>query len=118
MTLTEFLLARIADDEAEAADMLASWDGDLGDPDATPFVQWGNRVLAECEAKRRIVEWCGFITTCATHRAPVISCRECEAAEMASGYDERVLEFLALPYADHPDYRPEWRPYPLWWGKP
>ena len=48
------------------------------------------RVLAECEAKRRIVghfvnEW---------EPDPI----------------NDVLRFLTLPYADHPDYRGEWRP--------
>lgn len=57
------------------------------------------RVLAECEAKRRIVErW--------------------EVAYLSLNYDEFdlwvhkaagfTLGALALPYADHPDYRPEW----------
>ena len=55
------------------------------------------RTLAECEAKRRIVD-----------------------DAMALGPDGRVMfpsrqhgyvmRCLALPYADHPDYREEWRP--------
>jgi hypothetical protein len=43
------------------------------------------RVLAECAAKRRIVEM--------------------YAGQHGQPY---VLHFLALPYADHPDYRQEW----------
>ena len=46
MTLTEFLLSRIAEDEVEAI-LLAKWD-DIGQ-DAT-------HTLAMCEALRRIVE--------------------------------------------------------------
>lgn len=52
------------------------------------------RVLAECEVKRRIVEL--FPSP-----APVDSWDEA---------GERVLEMLALPHADHPDYRSEWTP--------
>jgi phytoene/squalene synthetase len=50
------------------------------------------RVLAECDAKRRIVA---------------------EADAGHGGYPDGVyfaVRALALPYADHPDYRPEWRP--------
>lgn len=87
MTLTEFLLARIADDEAYALDAIgeyarhsASWGTpstgvvDLGDPDVDGLIPFGDgpvaehvahwdpaRVLAECEAKRAIIalhdEW-------------------------------------------------------------
>lgn len=52
------------------------------------------RVLAECEAKRRIVERCHAVG----------ALMPCEP--LAQG----VLRTLALPHADHPDYRPEWRP--------
>jgi len=52
------------------------------------------RVLAECEAKRRIV----------ADLAPFLG-------ETPLGYlAAQVLEDLAAPYADHPDYQPEWRP--------
>lgn len=50
------------------------------------------RVLAECEAKRRIIE-------------------QVRDVEWTSSYAVRdfVLEHLALPYADHPDFDPAWR---------
>ena len=41
---------------------------------------------AECEAKRRIVE------------------------NAQDPGDDLFVAILALPYADHPDYREEWRP--------
>lgn len=64
------------------------------------------RILAECEAKRQIVEW-------AADRL-----RHFESTDVFGGWPdvqalqdgERLLEVLALPYADHPDYRDEWRP--------
>lgn len=57
------------------------------------------RVLAECEAKRRIVE-------IATDQIR-LSAREKwdNWRDMAT----QTLSALALPYADHPDYREEWR---------
>ena len=152
--LTEFLLARIAEDEAVAqAASSGPWgfdprDEDLGEdgtvwcaeshPDsikngmqyASTYVaqtsydgqswsvhnsnadgehiaRWDPaRVLAECEAKRRIVvdlhrpvtdgegDWfCDMLETGAESNWP------CE-----------TIRLLALPYADHSDYREEWRP--------
>jgi hypothetical protein len=92
LTLAEFLLACIAEDEAEIAagfDFAAldssGWMGHAAG--------WGReRALAECEAKRRIVEKC-------TESYPL-------------NVDEGpwILRELALPYADHPHYREEWRP--------
>ncbi|MER8233489.1 DUF6221 family protein [Streptomyces sp. NPDC094049] len=60
------------------------------------------RVLAEVEAKRLLL----------TEYAEV---RGNEAAdyEWAGGWARglgQAVAFLALPYADHPDYRPEWAP--------
>jgi hypothetical protein len=62
------------------------------------------RVLAECDAKRRIVEQHSDV-------------HDCSSVDWAAndfggagwiGCD--VPRLLALPYADHKDYREEWRP--------
>jgi len=121
VTLTEFLLARIAEDEAvakvAAVGVIDNWESW---PESRAAAVWlvtkhgrasgvrkGHhnmraanagmdecehiarfdpaRVLAECEAKRRIV---GLI----------------------SSPGPQALRLLALPYADHPDYLPEWKP--------
>jgi len=83
--LAEFLLARIAEDEAAYESAYVAY------LDGFPFTP--TRVLAECETKRRIVELCAY------WQRPV------------DGLDgEDILRLLALPYADHPDYREEWRP--------
>ncbi len=86
MTLAQFLLARIAEDEMVAKEVPGpsdetglSWWGEYGHLSVSPA-----RVLADCEAKRRIA-----------HRP---NC------------PPWVLRYLALPYTDHPDYREEWRP--------
>lgn len=129
VTLTEFLLARTAEDEAKAQAAVtcngAAWTAsdlhhsgwrisgttNIGNPhsygdemdslwdDEGAMGMWPEtaahvvahdpaRVLAGCEAKRRIV------------------------AMDFERYGEQwaVLSALALPYADHPDYREEWRP--------
>ncbi|MBN0039372.1 hypothetical protein JN535_04180 [Cellulosimicrobium cellulans] len=138
MTLTDFLLARIAEDQASALEVRehgAWWveayddyDGrspelveyfvvapppapgvprdDQGDPDdprhvtsvqgdpalAAALARWSPaRVLAECEAKRRIVE----------------SARRLGSRDGVT--PEELLGNLALPYADHPDYDETWR---------
>lgn len=89
--LTEFLLARIAEDE-RAAHRIAL---PLALTGAKGAVVGPGRVLAECEAKRRIVA-----------EANRFEGDDDPGAHVLVG----VLELLALPYADHPDYREEWRP--------
>ena len=114
MTLTDFLLARIAEDEAVAERLRHKSAGDpwgwqprqLETCDKARVDYPPARVLAECEAKRRIVEMHGGF-------------HECEDGNQhgpgGEGSDEftqpcPTLRLLALPYADHPDYREEWRP--------
>jgi hypothetical protein len=97
LTLAEFLLARIAEDEAEIA---AGFD--FATLDSSGWMghaaTWGrDRALAECEAKRRIVE---------EYRE---ACSAGWAQELSGGLNV-ALRCLALPYAAHPDYREEWRP--------
>ena len=107
--LVEFLLARIHEDEADARLAVkgfptGEWTHDGGvyaghetndvadwfyNDTAYHVARWDPaRVLAECDAKRRIIEHCGEWVW----------------------PDCRVLHLLALPYADHPDYRAEWKP--------
>jgi hypothetical protein len=98
MELTEFLLARIAEDEAEAPEYHLVTCRAIGSP---CFCAHPARVLAECEATRRIVD-----VHPPDHLEPDI-CATC--ASHAEGYPCRTLLFLALPYADHPDFDEEWR---------
>lgn len=92
MTIAEFLLARFAEDEAAASEELAvlSRGGVL----AESFRHAMRRVLAECAAKRRIVEWLGHTI---------------ENEFGWDGMDWFVLKQLASVYADHTDFDEEWR---------
>ena len=126
LTLTDFLLARIAEDEAVARDASPgtpnwefsesawhSWDvrtvgeksyqitidseglsDSVIDHSAGAHVARHDpaRVLAECEAKRRVIEECDDYDN------------PSEVLILA----DQILRHLALPYADHPDYREEW----------
>jgi hypothetical protein len=135
VNLTEFLLARIAEDEQDArdasfrsadwavAERRAVWGEDLDDTvlaDGKPLaelpgpgcslaaehiVRWAPaRVLAECEARRRIV------TDVAPDVDSMSSAYVDATDEGADWPAERLLRLLAVPYADHPDYLDEWKP--------
>jgi hypothetical protein len=99
--LAEFLLARIAEDEATVTTALADptrWDaGDWIDRAWSPV-----RVLAECEAKREIVRAYQL-------RAEQGSGRGGEVIGYHATGVAVAIRHLAAVYADHPDYRDEWR---------
>lgn len=114
-TLTDFLLARIAEDEAEATEAAgdqAHQDWALnraGDLNEGYMVWHALKRLKECEAKRRIVErWIARARRTDDRGRPA---HEFDAVlSMLLKSHEADLRDLALPYADHPDYREEWRP--------
>jgi hypothetical protein len=129
----DFLLARIAEDEGRVRDADSdgeyriAWltyrnpDGSMrytalasdrrdGDwhvtgmhdprnPASVSIVLDARRVLAECDAKRRIAE---------LHFPRSSNPNICNEDEDVLPCETQRL--LALPYADHPDYRREWRP--------
>lgn len=64
------------------------------------------RVLREVEAKRRIVGLAGPIVEAVPEDDWGETMHETAMAEAL----RPVLRLLALPYADHPDYRQEWKP--------
>ena len=105
MTIVEFLLARIADDEAAAS---AKPPGAFierhtmyyraSEADGFGYV-WTSRfrVLAECAAKRQIIKHC-------TETLEDSSGGYTSGALLA----ERVLSAMASTYAEHPDYQQDW----------
>lgn len=124
ITLTDFLLARIAEDKAvarAALDLNRRFDGDGGWTPAGLEDPWPEevahitrhdpaRVLAECKAKRRIVEQA---EEASADRAQVIGefCvgkAESDAAH-ATDPGDLILKAVASVYADHPDFDPAWR---------
>lgn len=120
MTLAEFLLARIAEREMLARSVIAERDSIRWAPgkkpqpgheawasldEATPSVALdAELVLDECEAKRRIIELARQAAEAGEEALMTAS-----AYGRANALDD-VLELLAQPYADHSDYREEWRP--------
>jgi hypothetical protein len=95
MNLTGFLRARIAEDETDIGS------SQLDDPDASrwlPAMVTRDRLKAECEAKRRIIDLADEHTDSAD---PI---GHLGTMYYTDDYEE-VLRALALPYADHPDYR-------------
>jgi len=109
MTLTEFLEARIAEDEA-VAELASSHNGGATfakDNYGCLLVQPA-RVLAECAAKRRIVEVQARLD--AAHVAVGPRRRLRSGHRVAEDALQFVLRCLALPYAEHPDYDEAWRP--------
>jgi hypothetical protein len=149
LTLPDFLLARFAEDEAVARaaqvpvdprwpdePWLCAW---TNDADGIARTGWDHlqrfspaRVLADCEAKRRIVAEHGW-----EYADPYESwkddgyrakwgddrdkrhCTRCGGTQShpnlgitaaSVSWPCLTLRALAPPYADHPDYRQEWKP--------
>jgi hypothetical protein len=110
VTLSEFLLARIAEDQGVAArpheSVRAERVRDLDRveyDESSGYARLGiGRVLAECEAKRRIVaEWVAADNSAGSYPGTDAG------IEMGLA---RAVDFLAAVYADHPDYDEVWRP--------
>lgn len=81
LTLAQFITDRIAEDEDEA---------NHAEQELTPYGAWTpTRVLAECESKRKLLAWYG------------------DGEDVGDG--GQFLQLLALPYADRPGFREEWR---------
>lgn len=115
MNLTEFLLGRIAEDYADA---VAGWR--WKSLPAGEYERLQARVLAECEAKRRIVD-----ALEEERQRKDIYNRDFERdPEMLNDTDRRMrlsanarwaglevaVRALAQPFADHPDFDESWRP--------
>ena len=67
------------------------------------------RVLADVEAKRRIIELHRVIVDSAWPAGHCLECWDQEAGDYRP-WPCSTLQLLALPFAEHPDYRQEWKP--------
>jgi len=111
MTLTEFLLARIDEDVEAAIDadwaMQGKWYVDADDK-VDEYVRRVSpaRVVAECEAKRRIVKI--HTEGLDDFDGSELYSTGCDGCRSALWPCPTILA-LILPYADHPDYQPEWK---------
>ena len=100
--LTDFLLARIAEDEVGEISYTVLMRGTTAERTRidreTPSPRW----LAECKAKRSLVEdWVRADAVCGSYPGT------------DTGYEmglAHAVDLAAEVYADHPDYREEWRP--------
>lgn len=116
MTLTEFLLARLAEVEAIArvvnVGIWYPWDDRNAElyaairsihPEAAVHIRAQSPacVLADVEAKRRIVDRCKYAVE---SDGWMNDYDMFDAGEQAFG----TLLDLARPYADHPDFDPSW----------
>jgi len=101
--LVAFLRARLDEDERHVDAMDDFWldTNDEFTGDAVRRFTDEKRVLADIDAKRRILEQCEHTLS---YRPPVPRGKAGEWA-LASA----TVMLLALPFADHPDYRDEWR---------
>ncbi len=122
--LADFLLARIAEDEQKAQWAAHAWASEFVVEGATDtgngwvrahVARWAPlKILAECEAKRRIIDLhsdtrdhgAGGIT----HTGRCDTCGENIWRDPDDQFPCETLKAVALPYADRPDYREEWRP--------
>lgn len=140
MTLTEFLLARIEEDEATArgngAEAMIGWRWKhLTEAEYNweqkAHLDAAKRLQAEAETKRKIIEWHANWPILAQTQStfePVDGTDPGHYTYRASQqiawlteqqYRDRfgddppsgpILRMLALPYAAHPDHDEEWRP--------
>jgi hypothetical protein len=123
--LDEFLLARIAEDKRNATDAARATGRDQwtvadlpgsGPPHDQAAEHAARhdpaRILAECAAKRRLVLACRDIRP----DLRFLGARPRGLADFPLSPSDQhqlaavTLALLALPYADHSEYRQEWRP--------
>lgn len=102
MTITEFLLARVAEDEADWRVVEAREEVQLlhGEPLAL-------KMLLECEAKRRIMN---LMEALMGHEKTYFErMRHTKEQDDVYVIARTALRTLASVYADHPDFDDSWR---------
>ncbi|MGH8605076.1 MAG: DUF6221 family protein [Gammaproteobacteria bacterium] len=96
MNIIEFLEARIAEDEAAAlAASKQKWRAKGW------AIEYAQRVLAECAAKRAIIKLADLVESMDYQITR-------EWGGDIDGTGEDILKALAAVYKDHPDYQQEW----------
>ena len=107
MRIDEFIMARVAEDERAAEHGRRHNDvGTYANDNYGCLLVDPARVLAECEAKRRVVE----LHQQEPRYVEVQTMSEAEPREVYAGtYIPTELRLIAAVYADHPDFDPAWR---------
>lgn len=109
--LVEFMLARIADDDRTAElheQLFAEGPGRLPET-VLEILMRPERLRAEATTKRALIALhspFSFEFPLPDGRAQTLT--QCSACE--DDWPCHTLQLAAGPYADHPDYREEWRP--------
>ena len=118
--LVRFLQARYAEDAARQQNSFERWhhrDCDAIPDVLSPGVETGactcgvpERVLAEVEAKRQLLDLHEPGEMEYVDGDVCMVCENTDVGDEGPFYPCRTLRLLAMPYADHPDYREEWKP--------
>jgi hypothetical protein len=110
MTITEFLEARISEDEKLAEEASISMHGQRHTDawDYTSYVLSSERDATEAQDKF-IVNWwpARVLAECAAKRA-IIEAFDPDAPDLDPYVGRDVIAMLAAVYKDHPDYQQEW----------
>lgn len=110
--LIAFLRARVADSRERILDLRRMTAEDRGlDEPWTP--EGHDPVMVDLDAKRRIIDVHEHRESSPRWDPGAIYCVVCDAEEEPMGLKNGwciTLRLLALPFADHPDYNPSWRP--------
>lgn len=105
--MKEFLRARLREDEAAARALKPGKNQDVARLQA--------RVLADVEAKRRLMDWVvanqGTTWKAEARDLPAWQRGIVDViAAVPEFFRKPVIDELVAAYADHPDFRPEWLP--------
>jgi hypothetical protein len=107
VTLTEFLLARIADEERAAFTRIEQTPNDSSSGQLLRALT--DQLLIELEAKRRVIEVHTGVHPCAVGHGWAGVRPEGAAGVYSADEPCPTLRALAASHDDHPEYRPEWR---------
>jgi Family of unknown function (DUF6221) len=105
--LIMWLRARLDEDDGryrETVDTTSGWAEDSADLNEGYILGEARRALVEIEVKRRIVDACE--NAIEIGKIPPLASWSDDAAGAEVG--RYVLCLMTLPYADRPDYQPEW----------